>query len=97
MLWWLPPAKPAPYEEADVEATTTALTSLEGAAVTGEDLLRRDVPTIEPEVSVIRRPDLLTLFDTAPDLTAADLDVAPYVRDADDLDDVMEEPEEEDS
>lgn len=85
-LWWLPPAKPAPYEEADVEASTAELSGLEGAEMTGEDLLAREVYTTDPEVSVIRRTDLLTLFDTAPDLTGADLDVAPYVRDADDLD-----------
>ena len=35
---------------------------------------------------MLRRPDLVGLFDTAPDLSGADLDVAPYVRDADELD-----------
>jgi CRISPR-associated endonuclease/helicase Cas3 len=85
-LWWLEPAKAAPYPEKDVEASVGALVELEGIAVTGEDLLARDVAVTEPEVSVIRRGDLLTLFDTAPDLTGADIDIAPYVRDSDDLD-----------
>lgn len=85
-LWWLSPDKPAPYEKADVEASMAELTALEGVQVTGEDLLERQVFTTDPEVSVIRRTDLLTLFDTAPDLTGGDLDVAPYVRDAEDLD-----------
>ncbi|MFI2663399.1 CRISPR-associated helicase/endonuclease Cas3 [Micromonospora carbonacea] len=85
-LWWLPPVRHLPYEEADVRAAVAELTALEGVAVTGEDLLDRDVPTTEPEVTVLRRADLIALFDTAPDLTGADLDVGPYVRDADDLD-----------
>ncbi|MBM7078327.1 type I-G CRISPR-associated helicase/endonuclease Cas3g [Micromonospora humida] len=85
-LWWLPPVRHLPYEEADVRATVAELTVLEGVAVTGEDLLDREVFTTEPEITVLRRADFLALFDTAPDLTGADLDVGPYVRDADDLD-----------
>jgi CRISPR-associated endonuclease/helicase Cas3 len=85
-LWWIPPAKPLPYPEADVAATQAALQVLEGEAVTGEGLLAQQVPTTEAEVSVVRRTDLLALFDTAPDLDGADLDIAPYVRDAEDLD-----------
>lgn len=85
-LWWLPPVKHLPYEEADVRASVAELTVLDGVAVTSEDLLARDVLVTEPEVTVLRRADLLALFDTAPDLTGADLDVGPYVRDADDLD-----------
>lgn len=85
-LWWLPPVRHLPYEEPDVAASVAELTALEGAAVTSEDLLGRDVLVTEPEVTVVRRADLLALFDTAPDLTGADLDVGPYVRDAEDLD-----------
>jgi len=44
------------------------------------------VATVEQSVSVVRRPDLLALFDTTPDLSGADIDIAPYVRDTDDLD-----------
>ncbi len=54
--------------------------------MTSEDLLGHDVAVTEPAVAVLRRPDLIGLFDTAPDLSGADLDVAPYVRDADELD-----------
>jgi CRISPR-associated endonuclease/helicase Cas3 len=85
-LWWLPPERPEPYPAADIEAAAAELAVLDGVPVTGEELAARDVATTEPEVSVIRRTDLLTLFDTAPDLSGADLDVAPYVRDAEDLD-----------
>ncbi len=87
-LWWVPPAKHFPYPQEDVAAAVAELTSLEGAAVTSEDLLARapDVFVTAPEVTVLRRSDLLALFDTAPDLTGSDLDIAPYVRDSDDLD-----------
>jgi CRISPR-associated endonuclease/helicase Cas3 len=85
-LWWLPPAGPAPYERSDVDAAATELAVLAGASHTGEELAARPVTTTDPEVSVIRRTDLLTLFDTAPDLTGSDLDIAPYVRDTEDLD-----------
>src|SRR5690606_24214564 len=63
-LWWLPPARSAPYPERDVAGTVAALDALEGRAVTGEELLARspEVPTTEPEVAVLRRPDLRDLF-----------------------------------
>ena len=41
---------------------------------------------IEPPRRVIRRKDLDDLFDTDPDLTGFDVDISPYVRDADDAD-----------
>src|SRR5690606_23008871 len=85
-LWWVPPAKPDPYAADDVAASVEALTSLEGRQVTCEDLLAEPVPVTELVVPVIRRTDFLTLFDTAPDLSGADIDVGPYIRDADDLD-----------
>ena len=86
VLYWATPATHYPYPESDVVAAIAELERLEGKAVTGEDLLARQVPTTEPTVAVLRRPDLVGLFDTAPDLSGADLDVAPYVRDGDDVD-----------
>jgi CRISPR-associated endonuclease/helicase Cas3 len=85
-LWWLPPTGPQPYEQADIDASGAELTGLEGHAVTGEDLLDRAVAVTETQVAVLRRSDLIGLFDTAPDLSGADIDIAPYVRDAEDLD-----------
>ncbi len=41
---------------------------------------------VEPSRRVIRRKDLDDLFDTDPDLTGFDVDVSPYVRDAEDTD-----------
>jgi len=40
----------------------------------------------EPPLRVIRERDLYDLFDTDPDLTGFDVDISPYVRDADDTD-----------
>ena len=85
-LWWVPPAKPQPYEQADIDASGAELAALDGRAVTGEDLLSRDVAVTETQVAVLRRSDFIALFDTAPDLSGADVDIAPYVRDAEDLD-----------
>lgn len=85
-LWWVPPANPAPYEPRDIGASSAQLELLEGRAVTGEDLLACEVEVTEPQVAVVRRSDFVGLFDTAPDLSGADVDIAPYVRDAEDLD-----------
>ena len=85
-LWWLPPAKSAPYEQRDIDETSAELDKLEGVAVTGEDLLGRAVDYSHPQIAVIRRTDFVGLFDTSPDLSGNDVDIAPYVRDADDLD-----------
>ena len=40
----------------------------------------------QPSRRVIRRKDLRDLFDTDPDLTGFDVDVSPYIRDAEDTD-----------
>jgi CRISPR-associated endonuclease/helicase Cas3 len=85
-LWWVPPDKPHPYEQQDVDAAGVELARLEGERVTGEDLLGRDVFATRRQVAVIRRSDFTGLFDTSPDLSGADVDIAPYVRDAEDLD-----------
>ncbi len=85
-LWWIPPAKPAPYGQPDVDASCAQLRALDGRATTGEDLLACTVAVTRGQVAVLRRTDFIGLFDTSPDLSGADVDVAPYVRDADDLD-----------
>jgi CRISPR-associated endonuclease/helicase Cas3 len=85
-LLWLPPLKPAPYEEADVKATQEAMLELESQAVSNRNLLNLDVAELTQARQVLRWPDLLGLFDTTPDLTGNDLDIAPYVRDSEDLD-----------
>jgi CRISPR-associated endonuclease/helicase Cas3 len=85
-VWWVPPATAAPYEQQDIDATCAQLAALEGEPVTAEDLLARDVRATRAQVQAIRGSDLMALFDTAPHLNGADVDIAPYVRDAEDLD-----------
>jgi len=42
--------------------------------------------SVDPPLRVIRRKDLDDLFDTDSDLTGFDIDISPYVRDAEDTD-----------
>lgn len=83
LLWVRPPGKsPAPYEEKDLARSAEALAALEGIAVTGSDLHGR-AEEDRPLHAVLRRRDLLDLFDTAADLTGNDLDISRWIRDAD--------------
>lgn len=86
VLWAEAKSPPHPYEAADVAAAGAALTELEGCLVTATDLRDKQVPITRPVHAVLRRADLLSLFDTAPDLSGNDIDIAPFIRVADDLD-----------
>lgn len=86
LLLWAPPLKDLPYLEADVQASTEALAELEGQSVTSSVLRDTAVAVTVEQVAMIRRRDLLGLFDTTPDLAGNDLDIAPFLRNADDLD-----------
>jgi CRISPR-associated endonuclease/helicase Cas3 len=85
VLWVRPPAA-RPYAVGDLDATCDELTALDGKLLTSEDLLARNAFRPHGEgPAAIRREELLGLFDThaAP---SGEVDIAPYVRDADDLD-----------
>ena len=83
LLWATPPKDP-PYEEADVRASLEALRSLSGKMVTAAALQSLDVCTSSRITPVIRRRDLIDLFDTTPDLSGNDVDVARFIRDSSD-------------
>lgn len=84
---WDPPASPAPYSEEAVAAAEVLLTSLEGRQLSTRELAAIEPPAIEGDVPlVIRRPDLIRLFDTAPDIEGNDIDIAPFIRAIDDID-----------
>ncbi|MGQ0617889.1 MAG: type I-G CRISPR-associated helicase/endonuclease Cas3g [Acidimicrobiia bacterium] len=87
-LLWLVPPRPAPYRDGDVAASIEALRQLEGGLVTSTRLreLGREVSEEQPVVPVLRRRDLVDLFDTAPDLIGNDVDVARFIRADDDTD-----------
>ena len=71
-----------PYAPNDMKTTRERLQTL-------TDVAPATLPApggIDPPRRVIRRKDLDDLFDTDPDLTGFDVDISPYVRDADDTD-----------
>lgn len=71
-----------PYAAEELHSARERLASLVDAA----PLNLPPPDAIDPPRRVIRRKDLDDLFDTDPDLTDFDVDVSPYVRDADDTD-----------
>lgn len=84
---WGDPTAPEPYDAEDVAAARAQLEKLTGSGITTESLSALEVAESGGEESqVVRRTDLLRLFDTAPDLSGNDLDIAPFIRDGQDLD-----------
>ncbi len=74
----------APYAVEDVSATRRALLDLVGTSLSPSALERIEVAEIADEPVVLRRRDLVDLFDTAADLSGMDVDIAPYIRADDD-------------
>jgi CRISPR-associated endonuclease/helicase Cas3 len=85
-ILWAAPARPAPYEQDEIDQAIETLTRLEGRSASPDALDELDAPlTMPPRRFVIRRRDFVGLFDTAPDLSGLDLDIQRFVRDGDDL------------
>lgn len=86
-FWWIaaPEAKGGslPYDEEDLAASTATLRLLEGEHLTSTDLQQAGVAEVEPVHPVLRRGDLVDLFDTNPDLSGNIADVGRWVRDGD--------------
>lgn len=83
---WAPPDRPEPYEAGELGAAVAALERREGGSVAPAPLESEMEPMAPPpRRHVLRRPDLLGLFDTAPDISGLDLDVSRFVRDGDDM------------
>lgn len=85
-LLWFAPRSPRPYPDEDVRNTVAALRRLEGREVSATELRQTEVEVTRPIHAVVRTSDLLGLFDTAPDLSGNDVDVGPFIREADDAD-----------
>lgn len=83
-LLWVEPPGPAPYPEDDVAAAIEMLLELEGASTTPDRMAARTVSSPQPIHAILRRRDLVELFDTLPDLSGNAIDVTRFVRDADD-------------
>jgi CRISPR-associated endonuclease/helicase Cas3 len=73
----------APYDVSDVREAREVLIRLEGADLSPGALPR--VPMRKEGGAILRRVDLLELFDTAPDLSGMDVDVSRFIRDAEDF------------
>ena len=73
-----------PYSETELNKARAAITPLTKAS----SQALREVTVAEENVirPVIRRRDLVDLFDTTPDICGQDLDVSRYIRDGDDND-----------
>lgn len=74
-----------PYETADLLETRARLQDLENAS---PERLEQSAGTFRPPVfeQVLRRRDILDLFDTTADLSGADIDVSRFIRDGDERD-----------
>jgi CRISPR-associated endonuclease/helicase Cas3 len=85
----------APYDESEVIAARQVIESLETNDV-GPTLLANHFEALSGEeqrqlfpyqpVHVIRRKDMVELFDTTPDLAGNDIDIARFIRDGRELD-----------
>lgn len=75
-----------PYTPEQFATARELLRQAESTGVSPSALenLRADEPL--PEMHLLRRKDLVDLFDTTPDLAGLDLDVARYIRDDEDRD-----------
>ena len=82
---WIDVADAKPYTTEELDAARQVVANLTSAAPA-------DLPPITaaaPLHPVLRRKDFLDLFNTDPDLSGFDVDIAHYIRDADDADVLM--------
>jgi CRISPR-associated endonuclease/helicase Cas3 len=73
-----------PYAEAEMLTARDSLGTLRSASPSALATVR--APEARVALPVIRRRDLIDLFDTTQDLSGADIDVSPFIRDTDDAD-----------
>jgi CRISPR-associated endonuclease/helicase Cas3 len=73
----------APYSPNDVAGARNALLRLEGTSLSPSALEQIEVAESTDDPAVLRRRDLLDLFDTSPDLSGMDIDIAPWIREDD--------------
>ncbi|MGH7719594.1 MAG: type I-G CRISPR-associated helicase/endonuclease Cas3g [Gemmatimonadaceae bacterium] len=75
-----------PYTVEDLERARGRLVQLDGSSVGLAALAGLDTAMSFRHAHVIRRKDIVELFDTTPDLAGNDVDIDRYVRDLDDSD-----------
>ncbi len=81
--WWVEvdEKRSAPYEPTDIAASTVALQAHEGESLSPARLDSMNVEQHRANHQVLRRRDLLDLFDTSPDGSGNDIDVGRFIRD----------------
>jgi len=81
------PQDTAPYDPGEVEPARQLMKSLEGKSSGPSDIEKLgDVMEDADHLTVIRKRDVVGLFDTTPDLSGSYLDVSQYVRGMDERD-----------
>ncbi len=75
-----------PYTPEQLASARDLLRPAESTGVSPAALDALDAEEPLPESHLLRRKDLVDLFDTTPDLSGLDLDVARYIRDGDERD-----------
>lgn len=76
------PKKTLPYVPEDIKSAEVLLANLSDAG-------SQNLPVVEDGMkytSVLRRKDMVELFDTTPDLAGADIDISRFIREADEND-----------
>ncbi len=82
-IFWIPPGEKAgfglPYSDMEVGKAVSLLK--DHKSVSPADLRKPNNP--ERPLTVLRRKDIIDLFDTSPDLAGSDIDVSRFIRDTD--------------
>lgn len=86
LVWFEALDSKFPYDAEDTAATAAALRRLEGCQVTGRDLLGMDVTQKPTDLSIIRRAEMESLFETDADKAGRDIDISRYIRGDEKLD-----------
>ncbi|BFU93805.1 MAG: hypothetical protein NTNFB02_05270 [Nitrospira sp.] len=81
-VFWMDVVDAKPYTAEELDDARQILTNLTSASPVDLPPVTADAPLCP----VLRRKDFLDLFNTDPDLSGFDVDIAPYIRDADDAD-----------
>lgn len=75
-----------PYSPEQLTAARTLLRQAEATGVSPVAIGKLSTDEPLPETHILRRKDLVDLFDTTPDLAGLDIDVGRYIRDGEDRD-----------
>ena len=77
-------SKALPYQDEEIDEARALLLKLNEKNVSSSSLPKVSLPF--SHIQVIRRKDLMDLFDTTPDLTGHDIDISRFIRETSDND-----------